>query len=94
MGAQSGFGTQPCYEVHGYVWAENRIIKCSDKNEVIKAQSYPELLKVGPSGTELVKKKQQQTNTQLGQFLGNITIFQKGVLNDQVLLRMYQHMMM
>lgn len=63
---------------------------------MIKAQSYPELLKVGPNGTELVKKQQQQqqTNTQLGQFLGNITIFQKGVLNDQVLLRVYQHIMM
>ena len=62
---------------------------------MIKAQSYPELLKVGPNGTELVKKQQQQeTNTQLGQFLGNITIFQKGVLNDQVLLRVHQHIMM
>ena len=62
---------------------------------MIKAQSYPELLKVGPNGTELVKKQQQQqTNTQLGQFLGNITIFQKGVLNDQALLRVHQHIMM
>ena len=62
---------------------------------MIKAQSYPELLKVGPNGTELVKKQQQQqTNTQLGRFLGNITIFQKGVLNDQVLLRVHQHIMM
>lgn len=62
---------------------------------MIKAQSYPELLKVGPNGTELVKKQQQQqTNTQLGQFLGNVTIFQKGVLNDQVLLRVHQHIMM
>lgn len=68
MGAQSGFGTQPCYEVHGYVWAENRIIKCSDENEVIKAQSYPELLKVGPSGTELVKKNNNRRTPNLVNF--------------------------
>ena len=86
MRAHLGFGTQPRYEAPDDVWVENRILKCSDKNQVAKAQSYLKLPK-GPNGTKSAKKKKhQRKNTNLGKFLENMTTFQRGVLNGQVLL--------